>query len=466
MKNLEKCHSHYDVLIIGGGIVGCGILRDLALNLAENESNARVLLVEKGDFCSQTSQGSSKMLHGGIRYLENFDFSLISEALHEKNLWLKLTPHLCYEEKFFLPVYGSSKYPLPFIKIGLMMYDMLSGFKNTKHSAMFKGETLKTFPEMEPKHLRGAGIYYDGIVEDAKLGLECLYDALEEKQATALNYVEVLECEKKNSHYRVLLHDRITDKKKEITTTQVIFATGPFTDGLMKKLKLQWEPQLVPSKGIHLWLKKEDITLPHPVVLQTEDNRVIFVIPERDAILAGTTETLVDEEIFDIKANETEINYLLAEVKRYFPNSKLGHNSIIDSIAAVRPLVKDSHSSKPGKVSRHHKIFQPYKNLFIIMGGKYTTFRVMAQQITKTIMNNLGLSYHYQLTLNSLRSPSKQLPFSKQNIDANMIKDIIKNEHVRTIDDLWQRRLSQISKNHPTINLNFQEIEKIFKNGN
>ena len=164
--------KHYDVVIVGGGINGCGLLRDLALN------GVKALLIDKGDYSAQTSQGSSKMLHGGIRYLENFDFGLIQEALEEKNLWLKLTPHLCFEREFYLPLYRYSKYTPWMLEAGLIIYDFLSHFQNRPHQMLNAEETMKLLPSIDSKGLKGSGKYYDGIVDDAKLSLECLYDAL------------------------------------------------------------------------------------------------------------------------------------------------------------------------------------------------------------------------------------------------------------------------------------------------
>ena len=165
VKNLSDSQDFYHTVIIGGGIVGAGIFRDLSLH------NSDTLLIEKGDFSSQTSSKSSKMLHGGIRYLENFDFKLVFEALHEKNLWLKLAPHLCYEQGFFLPIHKNSKRPLWMIKIGLFLYDLLSQFKNRPHKMFSKDEIIQKFPQINPEGLSGGGLYYDGVMDDFKITL-------------------------------------------------------------------------------------------------------------------------------------------------------------------------------------------------------------------------------------------------------------------------------------------------------
>jgi glycerol-3-phosphate dehydrogenase len=431
--------NHYDVVIVGGGINGCGLLRDLALN------GVKCLLIEKGDFSSQTSESSSKMLHGGIRYLENFDFGLVMEALEEKNLWLKLTPHLCFERDFYLPLYNYSKYTPWMLSIGIWLYDFLSHFQNRPHAMLTAEETIKKIPSINPKGLSGAGKYYDGIVDDAKLSLECLYDALKEKKASALSYHEVSATKELSDGYEVT-YESVKDKKSQtIKARFVVFTTGPFSDKLLPKLQIPWTPQMALSKGIHLWLKPGSIKAEGSVVLTTKDNRVIFVIPQRDSILVGTTETPVDQEIFNIKATAPEIEYLLSVLNEYFPETHIDHSSIISTFAGVRPLVKeDGHSASAlGKVSRFHKIFRPTKSSYVILGGKYTTFRRMVQELASEIVPRLGIPYHPNYTLEPLRQKSIMPTFGeKPQLTLEMIKEIIRTEYVTTFEDLVHRRLS------------------------
>ena len=430
--------KHYDVVIVGGGINGCGLLRDLALN------GVKALLVDKGDFSAQTSQGSSKMLHGGIRYLENFDFGLVQEALEEKNLWLKLTPHLCFEREFYLPLYNYSKYSLWMLKSGLLLYDFLSHFQNRPHAMLDAQEALHVLPSLDPKGLKGAGKYYDGIVDDAKLSLECLYDALIEPQVSALSYHEITSTVQTADGYEVTIEDRMKPKSETVKATYVVFTTGPFTDQLLPKLGIPWSPQLMPSKGIHLWLKEGSIEVEGSVVLTTKDNRVVFVIPQRDAILVGTTETPVDQDVFNIKATDQEVEYLLKVLQQYFPNSNLTDASIISTFAGVRPLAKEEGSgSALGKVSRHHKIYRPTSHSYVMIGGKYTTFRKMTQELAREIVPRLGLRYKPNLTLNPLRQHSLMPTFGEQpKLTMEMLKNIIATEKVTTFEDLVKRRLS------------------------
>lgn len=429
--------KHVDVVIVGGGINGCGLLRDLALN------GVSCLLLEKGDFSSQTSQGSSKMLHGGVRYLENYDFALVQEALEEKNLWLKLAPHLCFERDFYVPLYKYSRYSPFMIGAGLFLYDFLSHFQNKPFGVLNPQETLAKVPSLNPQDLRGAGRYYDGIVDDAKLSLECLYDALLEPKAHALSYHEVIATERVSDGYHVTYRSL----EGETTTVHagiVVFTTGPFTDKLLPKLRIPWTPQLVPSKGIHLWLKEGSIKAHGSVVLTTRDNRVVFVIPQRNAILVGTTETPVDQDMFNIGATDKEVHYLLSVLKQYFPNSDFDESSIISTFAGVRPLVREEGTNESlGKVSRFHKIYRPDSRSYVMLGGKYTTFRRMNQELAREIVPRLGRKYQPNLTLNPLRQHSVVPTFgNRPELTLELLQKIIQDERVMTFDDLVKRRLS------------------------
>ncbi len=448
----------HDVIIIGGGINGAGLFRDLALHGLD------VLLLEKGDFSSQTSQGSSKMLHGGIRYLENFDFALVQEALEEKNLWLKLAPHICSEKKFYLPVYSWSKWPLPFVRMGIFLYDALSHFQNRPGGLVWREEMLKDFPTINPQGLRGAGTYYDGIVDDHKLALECIWDGELEEKAVALNYKEVTRIEERVNHTRVHYRDLLTKVETHADAKFIIYATGPFTDVLLPKWGVPWTSALLPSKGIHLWIKPDALTLSGPMVLQTKDNRVIFVIPQRNSVLVGTTETPVDAEMFNIKATDGDVNYLLSVLNDYFPSARIDHSHILNTFAAIRPLVKEDTGQDRGKTSRFHRIFRPTNNSYVLLGGKYTTFRRMGQDVLRELVPRLGVAYRDHLTLNPLRKTSTVGTFTDTEVSAEKIKTTILTERVRTYEDLITRRLSWLNppESYKEISgLSKAEIEKL-----
>lgn len=440
--NLETPKKNtYKTVIVGGGIVGAGIFRDLVMNGVET------LLVDAGDFSSQTSERSSKMLHGGIRYLENMDFPLVFEALHEKNLWLKLTPHLAKEVPFYLPVYKDSKRPLWMIRIGLYLYDLLSSFKNSPYSTKNKNETLHDIPGLNPDGLTGAGVYYDGIMDDAKITLEVIYDALEEKHAYAMNYTKVTNVRKINNKNTITLTNSLTGEVSNIIADQVVYALGPFTDTFLKKYNFyHWQDVLLPSKGSHIWISAKDLPLTHPIVMTPQDefgDRVIFVIPHGEKVLVGTTEVPNKDDLFHVTPTEEEIQYLLKNLNVYFPKLHLNKNNIIGAFAGIRPLVRDANSGADrGKTSREHRVFQPSSDTYVIAGGKYTTFRVMGREITQKICHKFHLSYNPDKTETPLRRPSVIMPFEwKLPSESDLIK-ICKTEMPKTFQDLVVRRLS------------------------
>lgn len=446
--------NEFDVAIVGGGIVGAGIFRDHALH------NMSSIIIDQADFNSQTSQGSSKMLHGGIRYLENFDFALVFEALREKNLWLRLTPHISKEIPFYLPVYKHSKWPLFLMKVGLFIYDLLSLFKNSPHKTYSKKRTLELIPGLNPKDLKGTGLYFDGVVDDSKLGLECIYDGLNNKKCKALNYTKVISVKKVGDVFELKLEDVLNAKLTVVKAKKVVFATGPFTDQTMKMLNIPWDPVILPSKGTHLWIKKDVLPIKDAIVLQTKDGRVIFVIPQRGTILVGTTEIPLDPNtpMLNIQPTPEEIAYLKKNILEYFPEHPIQDEDILGSFAAVRPLVKAGTSSS--KTSRNHKIFRPQEGLYVIVGGKYTTFRKMAEDLNKKLFRDMGKAYNKKLSLKPLKSISIVKDPLERKITKQDIENILAHEHVRTKEDLLQRRLSLPSLQQ----LDNQEIKEIIEN--
>ena len=447
-STLDEIKPHYNTLIVGGGIVGAGLLRDLALHGID------CLLVDKKDFSSQTSQSSSKMLHGGIRYLENFDFALVMEALHEKNLWLNLAPHLCYEKSFYFPVYKDSPKPLWMVRIGLMIYDYLSSFLNTPHKILTPNEVNRHFPTLKKEGLTGVGVYHDVVVDDVKLTLEVIYDALYEKNSQAINYVSLIDIQPGHPCSVRLGSELNPSWEKTITADNVVFATGPFTDKLLTSFpQMHWTPQLLPSKGSHIWLKREALDIDAPMVLTTPDERIIFTIPRRSGILVGTTEVKTSEDFFDIKSSQEEVDYLINSINNYFPTETVSQEDILSTFAGIRPLVREEGSRNMNKTARVHKEYRPFSNITILIGGKYTTFRTMVQDTARTIVLKSGGEYNKNKTQKFLRQESEIYPFQKAiHIEKRMTPEIMENilqkEYPKTIEDLIRRRIGIANKRH------------------
>jgi len=367
--NTDNCA---DIIIIGGGIVGASIALELS------KSDKKVILLEANEISSQTSKSSSKMLHGGIRYLENLDFKLVFEALREKNHWLKKKPNLAKESAFYLPVYKESKWPLWAMKFAVFLYNLLSGFKNKKYKSLNRHKFTLLFPMVKNDGLRGAAAYSDAIIDDEFFTIEIANEA-RSKGVKIIENSKVSKIEKLNSLYELSVNGEIFKSEK------IIVAAGPFTDQVAKLYFSNWENIMLPSKGAHLWIKKESLPVSGNMVLQTKDNRIIFIIDHKEKVLVGTTETVLDpnEVQFDIEATPTEIQYILDNVNNYLKNKTLTQDDILSTFSGIRPLVKEGKNST--KTSREHVIIEPDKGFHIIAGGKYTTCRVMAKQMVKKL---------------------------------------------------------------------------------
>ena len=438
LKELSNKIQKIDALIVGGGIVGAGIFRDLSLN------GAKCLIVEKDDFASKTSQWSSKMLHGGVRYLETYDFSLVREALLEKNLWLRIAPHLCYENKFYLPVYEDNKNPLWKINLGLWIYDLLSSFQNSPHQKLNKNQTLSQVNGLKEQGLTGCGIYYDAIVDDAKMTLESIYDGALEKDSYALNHCTYLKHEnignRNKRNYLVHLKDNLTGEEISVETPNIIFALGPYTDLVLKNQNKNWSKKMLPSKGIHLWIKKDALPVEYPLLLPLKDGRVMFVIPQKGRILVGTTETK-PKNLDDVEVYKEEIEYVKKSILDFFPNHPIKDELIVGSYAGIRPLVRDSESNNLGKTSREHKVYSISPGVYAIAGGKLTTYRIMGQKICEDIFSYIKLPYNPDLTAKPFRKTSIIPSFQKTELTEEKLKLIISTEFVRTKSDLLKGRL-------------------------
>jgi glycerol-3-phosphate dehydrogenase len=383
--------EHFDLVIVGGGINGAGLYRDAT------KHGLKVLLVEAYTLGSQTSSKSSKMLHGGIRYLKNMDFPLVAEALKEKSLLLQYLPHLCREQTFYLPVYKNSPYQNWEIFLGMHLYDLLSGYASPRPSYLGKNK-LQELPTMLSRtNLLGAGKYYDGVVDDLAMVKWCVESTNSfPHQSRVLEHTELVAI-LGESHPMQL---QLEHKGENITLhcDHLSICVGPFTDQLLLKIfPHHWTEKLLPSKGSHLWLKNS-IQLTEGVVIQDKNARVIFCIPHGEKLLLGTTEEAVKttDSFSDCKITQEETDYLLEQFNFYFPTAHYTQDHIIGSFAGIRPLAK-GQGSDLGKTSRYHQIYFPQSNCSVLIGGKYTTFRIMVKDLLTKILKQKQKSYCEQL---------------------------------------------------------------------
>jgi glycerol-3-phosphate dehydrogenase len=445
LKNQHSFSSTpYDVTIVGGGIVGLGLFRECCLH------GIKTLLIDKEDFCSQTSGRSSKMLHGGIRYLEQGELTLVQEALEEKQFWLNQAPHLCHDLPFHLPIYEDGPHSALSMRMGLFLYDFLSHFKQKPYTILSAQETLVRFPLIKAKGLHSAGLYHDAIMDDVKIGLECLYDGIKQTPTNqAMNYVELVDFHHRQDYSSLILYDRQQKTRHQIHSREVVFTAGPFTDRLLKQFTdLSWSDRLHVSKGSHLWIDSKALPLQYPLVQQTKDNRVIFIIPQFKGVLVGTTEIEIKKEDFmETQISQLEIDYLLDEIHQLFPTLKILPQHILSTFSGMRPLVLETGKSKK-ETSRVHHTYQPFHNVTVIVGGKYTTFRRMAQEVARSLCSRLQLAYHPHKTRQPFLQKSIFSPFEQFTPTTDQLIQCLKEECVKTFDDLIIRRMGISSALH------------------
>ncbi|HUA65739.1 MAG TPA: glycerol-3-phosphate dehydrogenase/oxidase [Alphaproteobacteria bacterium] len=366
-----------DLLVIGGGIVGAGIIRDAAMR------GLRAALVEQHDFASGTSSRSSRLLHGGIRYLAQGRIGLVHEASVEKKIIHQIAPHLADPLPFLFPTYRANKeWPLWQLKIGVKIYDLLCSGKNLGNSSWLNaGETLQHAPGLNPDGLTGAVRYFDGLTNDARLVLDTLRSAARHG-AALINYFRFLDATRKNETWECSMADALAGTNMTVHTKTIVNATGPWADGLPhSRVKLRL------AKGVHVVVDRARISVPDTVVM-AESKRILFAIPWGERTILGTTDTDYNGSLDRIFAEADDIRYILNVTNRFFPRANLSETDVISSWAGVRPLIADPHGS-PSDISRSHQIRNPEPGWWDVAGGKLTTYRLMAEQTVDQIIHAL-----------------------------------------------------------------------------
>jgi glycerol-3-phosphate dehydrogenase len=368
----------FHLAVIGGGATGAGIALDAATR------GLKVALIEKDDFASGTSSRSTKLIHGGVRYLEQavkrFDkdqYHLVKEALHERATLIKLAPHLSHPIALVTPLY--SWFGVPYYRAGLKMYDWLAGKHNLSPSRYLSAKAArKNFPMLKPKGLRGGILYYDGQFDDSRMNV-CIALTAQEQGAVVLNHTEVLDLLKEHNRLRGLkVREESTGEQFEISADVIINATGPFTDRIRKLEDPGCKPLLKASSGIHIVLDKR-FSPPDTGLLipKTEDGRVLFLLPWLGHTLVGTTDNPAQVQE-NPKPTEEDIQYILRHIAKYF-DIPVTRQDVLSSWSGLRPLVADPKAADTAKLSRDHVIHVGPAGLMSVTGGKWTTYRKMAQ---------------------------------------------------------------------------------------
>lgn len=372
----------YDLLILGGGITGAGVALDAVTR------GLRVALIDKGDFASGTSSASSKLVHGGLRYLEHGNFRLVAEALHERRLLLRNAPHLVRPLRFLLPFYQGARVATWKWRAGLFLYDLLAGSNNLQHSRHLGRTTLLSKePSLRPQGLIAGASYFDAQMDDARLCIEVLQTAWQ-RGAIVANYVEATAfAMREGLIHGVRCVDRVSGRSFHIEARQVLNATGPWVDGVCRLAGDNDGPRLQPTKGVHLIVRNRGFNSAF-LLLHPSDGRVFFVIPWLGKTLIGTTDTEADAPPDQLAVTPAEVQYLL-EGYNHFIREPLETRDVLNSFAGLRPLLR-AHPTEPSARSREFRLFTSPSGLLTAAGGKYTTYRSMAESITDAIMKRLA----------------------------------------------------------------------------
>jgi glycerol-3-phosphate dehydrogenase len=372
----------FDLLILGGGITGAGVALDAALR------GLRVALIDKGDFASGASSATSKLVHGGLRYLEYGHLPLVYESLRERRLLLHNAPHLVHPVRFVVPFFVGARVPPWQWRTGLTLYDLLAGAGNLRRSRpLHLSQFRREFPALNHSGLVGGAEYYDAQMDDARVCIEVLRTAAAQGACLA-NYVEAVVFEKVNARIAgVQVEDHVGGETFSIRARQVVNTTGPWVDAVCRLAGDASGPHLRPTKGVHLLVPDRGLRAAF-LLLHPADGRVFFVLPWQGKTLIGATDTLCDDSPDAIQATREEVAYLLAGYNRFFAEP-LTEADILSTFAGLRPLIR-SGPAKPSSLSREFRLFASPSGLLSAAGGKFTTYRAMAEVITDAVVDRLG----------------------------------------------------------------------------
>lgn len=425
IHRISDAGTMWDVAVIGGGATGLGVAVDAV------SRGYRTVLMEQGDFAQGTSSRSTKLIHGGVRYLQKGNISLVLEALHERGLLLRNAPHLVHHQAFIVPNY--EWWEGPFYGIGLKFYDMLAGKLGLGPSRLLsREETLEKIPTLEPRGLRGGVIYYDAQFDDARLAV-ILARTLANLGGCCVNYARVTNLLKKDGLVAgVIAVDGESGIAYDISARVVVNATGAFVDEIRKMDAPETETLVSPSQGIHIVLDRyflpgdAAIMVPH-----TDDGRVLFAVPWQDAVIVGTTDTAIAAPTLSPRAFPEEIDFLLTHAARYLTKDPAAED-VRSVFAGIRPLITEAGTQKTALLSREHQVLVSPTGLVTIAGGKWTTYRKMGRDAVDMAAAVGGLVPRPSIT-ESLRlhgwtdMPEISRPYIAHGTDAVALKALARN---------------------------------------
>ncbi|WP_017257719.1 glycerol-3-phosphate dehydrogenase/oxidase [Pedobacter arcticus] len=456
--------AEWDVIIIGGGATGLGCAVDAA------SRGLKTLLLEQSDFAKGTSSRSTKLVHGGVRYLAAGDVQLVYEALRERGLMLQNAPHLVKKQAFVIPCYSSFE-KIKYV-VGLKLYDWLAGkFSFGPSIILSKNKAKLALKGVNSDRLKGGVEYLDGQFDDARLALNLAQTAIEQG-ATVLNYVSVCDLEKTDGLLSgVVAQDNETGKKYSLKAKAVINATGVFVDNILDMDKPGSKPLVKPSQGVHIVLDRSFMPSESALMIpETSDGRVLFAVPWHNHLVVGTTDTPIDSHNLEPIALQEEVDFILQTAGEYL-DRKPQKEDVLSVFAGLRPLAAPTkETGKTKEISRSHKIILSKTGLITITGGKWTTYRKMAEDSINQVLKQTNLGFRKCVTKNLAIHGSTHVKnadhFDYYGSDATRLKEMlnenpafqillhpkfpyltgevvwaVKNEMARTIEDILARRL-------------------------
>jgi glycerol-3-phosphate dehydrogenase len=373
----------FDIIIIGGGITGAGAARDAALR------GLSCLLLEKGDFASGVTSKSTRLIHGGLRYLARFEMDLVAESLRERAILRQQAPYLIHPMPILIPIYQRDPHGRAVISVGIHIYDLLSHEKDIPHYfTSGREKTLGFEPRLNPEGLKGSALFFDHqILMPERLVIENLLSA-RESGATLLNYVRAETIEETGTGISVSAKDAMNGETRAFRSRVLINAAGPWIDTVRRSGNIDHSKIIYPTKGIHLVLPKLS---EQALFVASRDERMFFIIPLGGCSLIGTTDTKYDGDLDDVHADRSDIDYLLAESRRVLPGLDITRESILYTYAGIRPLAFSGN--RESSISRRHRVIREGRTgrVITIAGGKLTTYRSMAKDVVDAACETLGI---------------------------------------------------------------------------
>ena len=427
----ELSEEPLDVLVIGGGIVGSGVARDAAMR------GLRVGLAEQHDLAFGTSSRSSRLLHGGLRYLAQGRIGMVREASREKRVLHRIAPHLAEPLPFVFPSYRGSGWPLWQLWAGVKLYDLLCDGRNLGRSSGFgRRRTLEIVPDLKQPGLTGAVRYFDGLTNDSRLVIDTLRSAAAHG-AVVLNYCRVEEAFDEHGQWECRIRDLLSDQTHRVRARAVVHATGPWA-----QLLPQSSIRLRLTKGVHLVIDRSRLPISDAVVV-TQDERILFALPWGKRVILGTTDTDYEGQIEAVRTETADMEYVLETINGAFPSANLSGDDVLSSWAGLRPLIASAKGG-PSDISRAHQIKSSQPGWLDVAGGKLTTYRLIAEQVVDWVFWHLDRkSPPCRTATEMLVDPDAARGMSgivPPEVSTEAIRHYCQNEWAVHLDDVMLRR--------------------------